>query len=221
MADEHLLALLKSGAARWNHWRAVEPDQGLDLSSAVLTEADLRGFNLSDVNLSRAILRDALLDGSDLSNADLSFADLQRARLNGATLEGASFMGANLTGVDLSEVALLRVKITGAKYDQQPIVQAKEKHDRERLADSTKNQRLHTFPDNSSRWIPIPPPEAAMSAVGPREDFIVLIDGDLAPEEVQATLTALADYYRKCGGLGLKIRFRLEEAHVEELARVR
>jgi hypothetical protein len=35
--------------------------------------------------------------------------------------------------------------------------------------------------------------------------------------EVRDILQALADYYRQCGGVGLPIEFRFEEAEVLEL----
>ena len=83
--DEHV-AGLGHGAATWNAWRA-EHDEVPDLSQAALRGLDLTGFDLS-----RADLRGADLRGTKLCDADLS----------GARLEGANFFKAALDGADLS-----------------------------------------------------------------------------------------------------------------------
>ena len=57
----------------------------LDLRGADLSDADLRGANLSDADLSDADLRGANLRGADLSDADLRGANLRGADLRGAT----------------------------------------------------------------------------------------------------------------------------------------
>ena len=65
----------------------------LDLSGAILIDADLIGANLE-----RTLLFDAHLNGVDLRGANLRGAILDRAILDGAHLEGADLTGA--TGVD-------------------------------------------------------------------------------------------------------------------------
>jgi RNA recognition motif-containing protein len=40
--------------------------------------------------------------------------------------------------------------------------------------------------------------------------FSLRFEASLSPEQIMSTLTALADYYRVCGGVGLKIEFGRE-----------
>jgi uncharacterized protein YjbI with pentapeptide repeats len=87
--DEHV-AVLARGAAAWKAWRA-ERDEAPDLSQAALRGLDLTGFDLS-----RADLRGADLRGTTLSDADLS----------GGHLEGANFFKAVLIGADLARAYL-------------------------------------------------------------------------------------------------------------------
>ena len=117
MADEEHLRILRQGVNTWNKWREEHPDFRPDLS-----EADLRGADLSEVYLIGADLRGAdlgdlagYLIGADLRGADLSEADLRRAVLSGARLRGrtsradlsgADLRWADLSGADLSEADL-------------------------------------------------------------------------------------------------------------------
>ena len=73
--DEHVI-LLRGGAGAWNSWRA-ERDERPDLS-----QAGLRGLDLSGYDLSQADLRGADLRGTTLSQANLA----------GAFLYGAQFL---------------------------------------------------------------------------------------------------------------------------------
>src|SRR6516225_7448385 len=82
--DEHVI-LLRRGADAWNSWRA-ERDERPDLS-----QAGLRGLDLSGFDVTRADLRGADLRGTNLSQANLS----------GDKLEGANRFKARLYGVDL------------------------------------------------------------------------------------------------------------------------
>ena len=61
--DEHV-AVLARGAAAWNAWRA-KGDEAPDLSQAALRGLDLTGFDLS-----QADLRGADLGGTTLCDAD-------------------------------------------------------------------------------------------------------------------------------------------------------
>src|SRR5215472_2651957 len=92
--DEHV-AVLARGAAAWNAWSA-KGAEAPDLSQAALRGLDLTGFDLS-----RADLRGADLRGTTLSGADLS----------GAHLEGANFFKAVLIGADLA-----RAYLDGTKF---------------------------------------------------------------------------------------------------------
>jgi hypothetical protein len=48
-------------------------------------------------------------------------------------------------------------------------------------------------------------------------DFSVTFDQSLTPEQIKATLTVLANYYRTCGGVGLSVEFENQEAVPEEV----
>lgn len=90
-----------------------------------LSNARLRGLDLSNANLVGANLAGADLRGSILVGADLTLANLQRARLNGAILNGANLSGTDMKFADLSNASLLRVnldmwggvELTGAKLN--------------------------------------------------------------------------------------------------------
>src|SRR6266403_839784 len=75
--DDHI-AVLRRGAAGWNAWRA-EHDETPDLSQAGLRGLDLSGFDLSQADLSRTHL-----DGANFFKAVLDGANLAWAFLNGA-----------------------------------------------------------------------------------------------------------------------------------------
>jgi uncharacterized protein YjbI with pentapeptide repeats len=90
--DEHV-AVLARGAAQWNAWRA-ERDEAPDLSQAALRGLDLTGFDLSRADLRSADLRGTKLCGADLSGARLEAANLFKAELDGADLAGAHLDGA-------------------------------------------------------------------------------------------------------------------------------
>jgi uncharacterized protein YjbI with pentapeptide repeats len=95
--------LLRRGAGAWNSWRA-ERNETPDLS-----QAGLRGLDLSGYDLSRADLRGADFRGTSLSQANLSGANLERANLFKATLDGADLAGAFLNGAQFLNCAQLVV----------------------------------------------------------------------------------------------------------------
>jgi uncharacterized protein YjbI with pentapeptide repeats len=100
--DEHVI-LLRRGPEAWNSWRA-ERDNTPDLS-----QAGLRGLDLSGFDLSQADLRGADLRGTTLSQANLSGANLERANLFKALLDGADLAGATLYGAQFLSCAQLVV----------------------------------------------------------------------------------------------------------------
>src|SRR5215469_912661 len=100
--DEHVI-LLRHGAGGWNSWRA-ERDDRPDLS-----QAGLRGLDLSGYDLSRADLQNADLRGTNLSQAKLSGANLEGANLFKAVLDGADLAGAFLRGAQFLNCAQLVV----------------------------------------------------------------------------------------------------------------
>jgi len=100
--DEHV-AVLRRGAAAWNAWRA-ESSEAPDLS-----QAGLRGLDLSEYDLSRVDLRGADLRGTNLTGANLSGARLEGANLFKAVLDGADLAGAFLHGAQFLNCAQLVV----------------------------------------------------------------------------------------------------------------
>ena len=100
--DEHVI-LLRRGADAWNSWRA-ERDDTPDLS-----QASLRGLDLSGFDFTRADLRGADLRGTNLSQANLSGANLEGANLFKAMLDGADLGGAFLNGAQFLNCAQLVV----------------------------------------------------------------------------------------------------------------
>ena len=100
--DEHLM-LLRRGADEWNSWRA-ERDDTPDLS-----QAGLRGLDLSGCDLSRVDLRGADLRGTSLSQANLSGSNLEAANLFKAVLDGADLAGAFLNRAKFLNCAQLVV----------------------------------------------------------------------------------------------------------------
>jgi len=103
MPKDEQVAMLARGAAAWNAWRA-ERDEAPDLSQAALRGLDLTGFDLS-----RADLRGADLRGTTLSDADLSGAHLEGANFFKAVLDGADLAGAYLDGTQFLNCAQLLV----------------------------------------------------------------------------------------------------------------
>jgi uncharacterized protein YjbI with pentapeptide repeats len=99
---EHI-AVLGRGAATWNAWRA-EHDEVPDLSQAALRGLDLTGFDLS-----RADLRGADLRGTRLCDADLSGACMEGANFFKAVLDGADLAAARLDGAQFLNCAQLIV----------------------------------------------------------------------------------------------------------------
>jgi uncharacterized protein YjbI with pentapeptide repeats len=100
--DEHV-AMLARGAAAWNEWRAKH-DETPDLS-----QAGLRGLDLSGFDLSRADLRGADLRGTKFCDADLSGAHLEGANFFKAVLDRANLAGAFLAGAQFLNCAQLIV----------------------------------------------------------------------------------------------------------------
>src|SRR5215469_18758626 len=96
MPKDELVATLARGAAAWNAWRA-ERDAAPDLSQAALRGLDLTGFDLSRADLRGADLRGTTLCDADLSGACLEDANFFKAVLDGADLAGLISMGLNFS----------------------------------------------------------------------------------------------------------------------------
>ncbi len=145
MASDKHLAKLKEGAEAWNSWRraepAVRPDlQGLsltlaqkqwgetnggpiDLSHAMMREANLRHATLIRSNLSAAALSGANLSGARLQKADLRHANLSNVRFDDADLTDTLLDGADLSGADLRSARNLSAKqIEAARGDTKTLL---------------------------------------------------------------------------------------------------
>ena len=118
MANPEHLEILRQGVEQWNRWRREYPNllpdlsqaklKGLNLSGAnlrraTLNQADLHGANLIGAQLRRANLRGANLCEANLRLANLSRADLRRARVCSANLAVVNLRGASLDGANLSK----------------------------------------------------------------------------------------------------------------------
>lgn len=84
----------------------------VDLSFAVLNNAQLFRANLSDSNMPNISLVGALLPLANLTNANLHMAILNQASFYGATLSSANLTGANLSDADLSVTDLRYAQYT-------------------------------------------------------------------------------------------------------------
>ncbi|MFJ9209653.1 pentapeptide repeat-containing protein [Streptomyces sp. L-9-10] len=87
----------------------------INLKGMRLSDADLRGVDLSEANLSGAVLPDCNLNGANLSGANLGKAVLKRADLTGANLTGANLAGADLTEASLDAAHLDGADLTGVR----------------------------------------------------------------------------------------------------------
>ncbi len=88
---------------------------GINLSSADLTEAYLRGVNLAGANLSNANLTRVDLSKSNLTNANLSGANLTEAFLEWTELDCTNMRGANLLYAEIRVIDPFSPDLTGAK----------------------------------------------------------------------------------------------------------
>ena len=81
---------------------------------ANLSNADLRGFDLSNINLSGADLRNIDLSDTNLNYTDLSNADLWNSNLSYTDLIGADLWNSNLSESDLNNANLSYTNLRGA-----------------------------------------------------------------------------------------------------------
>jgi uncharacterized protein YjbI with pentapeptide repeats len=102
--DEHV-AVLRRGVAAWSAWRA-ESGETPDLSQAGLRGLDLSGYDLSQVDLRGADLRGTNFKGTKLAGAHLEGANLFKAVLDGADLAGAFLYGAQF--LNCAQLAVTR-----------------------------------------------------------------------------------------------------------------
>lgn len=124
MANSKLLEIIKEGRQALAKFRAANPNVLLDL-----TDADLKGADLSGMNLRRALLIGAKLARADLTGANLSEADLTRANLKIAIARKTDFHRAELfkamlTQVDATEANFGRANLTGGDLNQAKLTRA-------------------------------------------------------------------------------------------------
>jgi hypothetical protein len=217
-SGKHAVVLVK-GVEAWNRWRdlnpSIHPDlSGLDLFEANLNEANLALVDLSRTNLSGAELRDAILFRANLSGADLSMANLRGAKLLEANLSGANLTGARLletdfSGADLSEVDLKHAQFSD--YTVWPVDFDAKKHRMTHLDYTGEMQRAIRLSIDEDKS----PGEVAseVRAMVKQFDapFTIEFDPRVPPLKVKSVITALADFYRACGGVGFEVGFDLEE----------
>ncbi|RJP24298.1 MAG: pentapeptide repeat-containing protein [Candidatus Omnitrophota bacterium] len=110
---EHLIKL-KEGVASWNLWRKSNGGILPDLRNACLVGLDLRKINFRSVDLSHAILSDANLAEAELSDSLLHGADLSCANLQGASLCRSDLSEANLGEANLSKAILVEANFQRA-----------------------------------------------------------------------------------------------------------
>lgn len=111
MANPDHIDWLTQGRDAWNAWRQNNPEIEPDLSTEILFEADLSGYNLARANLVASVLAGADLRAADLSNADLSYATLLNAKMDEAKLTDATLFGANLSLASLKGVDARRANL--------------------------------------------------------------------------------------------------------------
>jgi hypothetical protein len=235
MANPEHEGKLKEGVKAWNEWRTTkrfiarlsgrntglrEADlsgarlSGANLSGANLSEADLSGANLSEANLSEANLIRANLSEANLIRARLSGANLIRARLSGANLSEANLSGAdlseaNLSGADLYGADLIRADLYRADLSEANLSGATYSH--------STNWPAHFNPELSAATLSesfASPEEHGGGSTG--EDFAITFSAELSPEQIATALSALADYYRACGGVGFRTDFELQMVGIRE-----
>jgi uncharacterized protein YjbI with pentapeptide repeats len=131
MASPEHLDILKQGVDVWNQWREVHLDIIPDLSSADLSNLDLRSANFSYTNLSHSDLKysnlvEAYLTHANLSHAflinvplmeaDLSYTNLSHILLHTCRLKHADLSHANLSNAQTNETDFSYVNFEGADF---------------------------------------------------------------------------------------------------------
>lgn len=202
VANPKQVAILKRGPLAWVAWKTMNLSVRPDLHGADLSRLDFRHLDLKHADLRGALLAGSDLRGSDLQGADLSGSDLIAADLSGADLRGANLEGSYLGGTKLNRAAFSSQTRWPPGY---------------RPTDSG----AVLTPDSDL------PPRLSVEDVeancdrAPQEDFSIWFAPELTSQQVTATLSALADYYRACGGVGFRIDFELFEVRAEEPVHVR
>lgn len=226
-SDEHLQLATSLSANDWNKWRRTNGALIPDFAAARLDRLSFRGFDLSGAvfrgtSLQECNLIDADCHGCDFANADLTGANLRRANLQGANFEGARMTRANLRLADLTDAVVTEEQVAEAIYSHKAQTTGFAIAPPPRQPPSTKPDPGRI--SHKSSWafssIEQPPAEAPrrshvrhspLSAKSNRFDLV--FDPTLTPHQVKTCLQALADYFRACGGLGLRIDLELQRGN--------
>jgi uncharacterized protein YjbI with pentapeptide repeats len=121
MANQDLLALLKKGAVRWNHWREIDNQSLIDLSGADLGGMKLNTFNLLRANLTNANLEKAQFEHAHLTDANLTGSVLTNANFEHSNARNAIFDrvaadGTNFEVATLRRASFAKAKLSGARF---------------------------------------------------------------------------------------------------------
>jgi two-component system nitrogen regulation response regulator NtrX len=79
-------------------------------------------------------------------------------------------------------------------------------------------ERLSVSTDSPVQLASLPPEIRLKLRRDVSPNFEIRVSQEFSPEELKGLLTALSEYYRACGGVGLAMTFEAEHVHVEEPA---
>ncbi len=113
MAVDQHVQRVNQGTEAWNQWRDSNPDEVPDLS-----QADLRGKQLSKINLKNANLKEVKFQFTNLNGAILDGANVQKAKLQEVNLQNASLESANLQNVNFFESNLQQANLQNANIQR-------------------------------------------------------------------------------------------------------
>ena len=109
---------------------------------------------------------------------------------------------------------LLAINVARSERKLKPISEAdlfpviKESRQIEQKPTRVKDTPVHSRPSSED---PIDQIEEPVN-----DEFSITFDDSVSPDQVERTLTALANYYRACGGVGLPAEFEGQEMLVDE-----
>jgi uncharacterized protein YjbI with pentapeptide repeats len=124
----------------------IAKTRSIDLTGAILSDADLRGAPLERAMLTNAFVDGARLDDAVLKNAflqglDGSAASFERADMRDCDLTGAQLYGASLRGANLGGAVIVNAGFEGASFEEALLERAAITHSYLDRADFT-NARL-------------------------------------------------------------------------------
>ncbi|AGY59672.1 pentapeptide repeat-containing protein [Gloeobacter kilaueensis] len=96
------------------HRQGQHPFETIELVGGDLSTLELSGALMMEANLNGSCLVASCLQAANLTGASLIGSDLRSARLQRADLSGAVLLGANLDGSDLEDAKLIGGDLRGA-----------------------------------------------------------------------------------------------------------